>query len=96
MTCRESLKLKMSNTTLKSRDERIDAVKYWLLVLVVAGHILKRDEFLRLPECEIVMKWIYYFHMPLFIFLSGYFSRKKDREVFPASIWRIIESTQKE
>ena len=29
--------------------------------------------------------------MPLFIFLSGYFSRKKDSKDFPASIWKLLE-----
>lgn len=91
MTCRKSLKLRISNTTLKARDERIDAVKYWLIVIVVAGHILKRDEFLEIHECDILSRWIYFFHMPLFIFLSGFFSRKKDRKDFPASIWKLLE-----
>lgn len=29
--------------------------------------------------------------MPLFIFLSGYFSRKKDSKSFPSSIWKLLE-----
>ena len=31
------------------------------------------------------------FHMPLFIFISGYFSRKKDNKHFITSCWKLIE-----
>lgn len=30
---------------MKVRDERIDAVKYWLVVLVITAHVLMRKEF---------------------------------------------------
>ena len=55
--------------TQKVRDEQIDSVKYWLIVLVIAGHVLEYSE---TTACVIAWKWIYIFHMPLFIFISGY------------------------
>ncbi len=73
------------------RDERIDSVKYWLIVLVIAGHVFMRNEFSELTSCVVTWKWIYIFHMPLFIFISGYFSRKKKKAELTASIWKLLE-----
>lgn len=77
--------------TQKVRDERIDSVKFWLIVLVIAGHVFVRKEFDDSTACVVLLKWIYLFHMPLFIFISGYFSRKKDKKNFWPSIWKILE-----
>ena len=77
--------------TTKVRDDRIDAVKYWLIVLVIAGHVFTREAFADSKICVILGEWIYIFHMPLFIFLSGYFSRKKDLKDFLPSLWKLIE-----
>lgn len=41
--------------------------------------------------CTIMWKWIYMFHMPLFVFISGRFSYKKDRKSFTKNIWRLFE-----
>lgn len=73
--------------TPKVRDERHDSVKYCLIVLVIAGHVIEYSE---TKVSVIVWNWIYIFHMPLFIFISGYFSRKKDKELWP-SIWKLLE-----
>ena len=78
-------------TTPRVRDERIDSVKYWLIVLVIAGHVFMRSEFSELTSCVVTWKWIYIFHMPLFIFISGYFSRKKKKAELTASIWKLLE-----
>lgn len=77
--------------TAKIRDERIDAVKYWLIVLVIAGHVFSRKGFIDSTACLVFEKWIYIFHMPLFIFISGYFSRKKNMKELWSSIWKILE-----
>lgn len=50
-----------------------------------------RKEFDDSTACVVLWKWIYLFHMPLFIFISGYFSRKKDKKDFWPSIWKILE-----
>jgi len=75
--------------TLKVRDERIDSVKYWLIVLVIAAHVLGGD-FSKNPECAVIRKWLCMFLMPLFIFISGYFSRKKTGNLL-TSLWKILE-----
>lgn len=75
----------------KVRDERIDAVKFWAIVLVIAVHVLNRKVFADSTACTVVWKWCLIFAMPLFIFISGYFSRKKDKESFWPSIWKILE-----
>ena len=73
------------------RDSRIDSIKYFSILLVIIGHVFSRDSFSTIPACRIIWRWIYIFHMPLFVFLSGYFSRKKDLNNYLRSIWRILE-----
>lgn len=77
--------------TTKVRDERIDSVKFWLIVLVIAVHVLMRKEFAGSAACAVLWNWICIFAMPLFVFISGYFSRKKDKKDFLPSIWRLLE-----
>jgi len=48
-----------------NRDPAFDFVKGVLIYLVVYGHVLPND---------VALNIIYSFHMPLFIFLSGYFA----------------------
>ena len=76
--------------TEKIRDERVDSVKYWLIILVIAVHVIG-GEFSKNPECAVIRRWLLMFLMPLFIFISGYFSRKKDGKDFLKSIWKILE-----
>ena len=69
------------------RDERIDSVKYYLVLLVIIGHVFTQSEFSDIESCRIIWKWIYIFHMPLFVFFSGYFSHKKDTKSFMMGCW---------
>ena len=73
------------------RDERIDAVKYWLVMLVITAHVVMRKEFADSTSCAVLWNWLCTFDIPLFIFISGYFSRKKDRKDFLPSIWKLLE-----
>lgn len=77
--------------TTKVRDERIDSVKFWLITLVIAAHFFLRKEFADSTACAVVANWIMLFAMPLFIFISGYFSRKKSKYEFWPSIWNLLE-----
>ena len=77
--------------SLKVRDDRIDSVKFWLIVLVIAAHVLMRKEFDDSRACVAVWNWINIFAMPLFIFISGYFSRRKEKKDFLPSIWKLLE-----
>lgn len=73
-----------------NRDTRIDSLKYWLIVLVIAGHVFLQCGSHRVTN-QITWHWIYLFHMPLFIFLSGYFSHKKTNQEFINSSLKILE-----
>lgn len=84
------------------RDYQIDNIKGILIILVVFGHSL---ELLRLESVitSYVYNFIYTFHMPIFIFISGYLSKNiqkgRDsafRQLFIPfllfnSIWNIIQ-----
>lgn len=78
--------------TPKVRDERIDSVKYWLIILVILGHVIEKQKFPDNDVCATtLLKWIYIFHMPLFIFISGYFTRKKNPINLISGIWKLLE-----
>lgn len=59
---------------IKKREYLFDNLKAVLIILVVFGHVIESFElqgiFLKIKGV------IYVFHMPLFIFISGYFSKK--------------------
>lgn len=54
---------------LKERDESIDIAKGIGIYLVCLGHTTPN---------EVVLKWLYSFHMPLFFFLSGIFHSQSE------------------
>ncbi|WP_017570709.1 acyltransferase family protein [Nocardiopsis halotolerans] len=58
------------------RDARLDNAKFILIALVVVGHALGslRDY----GPASTLYYWIYFFHMPAFIMISGYLSRSFD------------------
>ena len=76
---------------LKARDGRIDSVKFWLIVLVITAHVIMRKEFTGSTACFALWNWLCLFTIPLFIFISGYYSRKKDWQAFWPSIWKLSE-----
>ncbi len=53
---------------MKERDKKIDGLKFLMIYLVVLAHIHYNDYGLHLN------KIIFSFHMPVFVFLSGYFT----------------------
>ncbi len=58
----------------KVRDLRFDNIKGVLIILVVVGHYLWGYRYVSDPV-SLVVCLIYLFHMPAFIFVSGYFSK---------------------
>ena len=57
------------------RNYKIDNIKALLIFLVVIGHFV--DELVGKSDVfKCIYIFVYSFHMPLFIFLSGYLSRK--------------------
>ena len=65
------------NSEHKFRNLYLDNVKIVLLFLVVFAHILERFLDTRIYNSLYVI--IYSFHMPLFIFVSGYLSKNTDK-----------------
>lgn len=61
------------------RNYRFDNIKCILIILVVLGH------FLELPKdsatADAVYRVIYLFHMPAFIFVSGYFAKFNPKKI---------------
>ncbi|MDT2757533.1 acyltransferase family protein [Enterococcus asini] len=68
----------MSIISKQSRDLAFDNMRGLLIFLVVFGHAL---EYFRLsfPPAQFLYVFIYFFHMPVFIFISGYFSKNLQR-----------------
>lgn len=59
---------------MRKRDSFFDSLKFILICLVVFGHILEYSGIKDVLSFK-VYSFIYTFHMPLFIFISGYFSK---------------------
>lgn len=73
---------------MSQRDTYWDILKGILIILVVVGHVMQlgADH----PSMATV-NWIYSFHMPLFILVSGYFSNT-DSNSYRHGIVRLIET----
>lgn len=61
----------------KERNPLFDNIKIVLIILVVFGHAL--EEISLGNGYGIIRACIYSFHMPVFILISGYFSRGGDK-----------------
>lgn len=55
------------------RDSYFDNLKFMLILLVVIGHLL--EPFIGGRTTDTVYTFIYSFHMPLFVFVAGYFCK---------------------
>ena len=58
------------------RDLRIDSVKGILLILVILGHVIEVSD--NSSFSQKLYDFIYLFHMPLFIYISGSLTKRKD------------------
>ena len=72
------------------RDPYWDALKFILIFLVVYGHIVPFADYSRFKVAA--FNFVYLFHMPLFVFISGRFSQVHDRKRYMRSIWRFLET----
>ena len=68
----------MQGEIARKRDPYFDNLKGVLIVLVVAGHMMNlyRDSNV---YCNYIFHLIYAFHMPLFFYISGYFSKNVEK-----------------
>jgi len=65
--------LPVSTTSPQERVAYLDNARYWVMLLVVIGHTL--TQFVVMDSARAVYVWIYAFHMPFFILISGYTAR---------------------
>ncbi len=68
------------------RDYYFDNIKFVLIMLVVIGHIIGPVNPI-VPAYKAIYVFIYLFHMPLFAFISGYFTSKK---IKPLRILKLL------
>ncbi|GAA0383490.1 acyltransferase family protein [Microbispora corallina] len=59
--------------TAAARDPLLDNAKYLAILLVVSGHLI--EDLRDVPAAHALYFFVYLFHMPLFIVISGYLSR---------------------
>lgn len=78
-------------TAIKDRDYFFDNARAILIFLVVLGHLLQpytsEDKFL-----QALYLLIYSFHMPTFLFISGYFAKNLDKPNYLEKIAKITSS----
>ncbi|MEJ7634508.1 acyltransferase family protein [Aeromicrobium sp.] len=72
----------------KERVAYLDNARYWVMLLVVIGHSL--TSFTDMDSARGVYVWIYSFHMPFFILISGYTARHYMGE--PRQVRRIVST----
>lgn len=58
------------------RNTSVDSLKFFLIFIVLIGHCL--DANLGLHPNYVLFRFIYSFHMPTFVILSGMMFREKD------------------
>lgn len=66
--------LPVTTAPTKERVAYLDNARYWVMLLVVIGHSL--TQFTDMDSARGVYVWIYSFHMPFFILISGYTARR--------------------
>lgn len=72
----------------KTRDPFLDNARGILIALVVVGHTLECFDALSEPFGETIRIWIYSFHMPAFVAISGFLSRSYRNE--PRQVRRLL------
>src|SRR5699024_7820058 len=70
-----------------SRDPAIDNARALLITLVVVGHLLNM---ISSTSGEVLYLWIYSFHMPAFVAVSGYLSRSFANK--PRQLGRLLSA----
>ena len=63
------------------RNEYLDIVKYFTIFCVIWGHVVQQTCMLDNPNYDYVYRFIYAFHMPLFMGICGYFFAKSVNKI---------------
>lgn len=72
------------NVDVKQRYTYFDSLKFVLIVCVVLGHFLGIDK--NNAVNVVIYNFLYSFHMPLFVFISGFFSK----ESYKSKSWKDV------
>lgn len=76
---------------LKARDYWFDNAKALLILSVVVGHFATSSQINRQEWVNDIAKFIYFFHMPVFMIISGRFSRGRvDRKETEKAICQLL------
>ena len=76
---------------MKQRLFIFDSIKFLLIFLVVFGHMMESNRAISFNSQ--LYGWIYLFHMPLFTFISGFFSKQyDDKSIFWKGEIRLLET----
>ncbi|MFD1956951.1 acyltransferase family protein [Paenibacillus thailandensis] len=73
------------------RDHYFDNVKFVLIALVVIGHALE-PLYSTSESAKALYNFIYFFHIPLFVFITGYFSKKSGKLAPYLVLYVVFES----
>lgn len=88
----------MNNNTgikdiISKRDPYWDSLKYLLVSLVIIGHVFEIGiRYNSDPFVRTTYHFIYSFHMPLFIYVSGLFSQIKEKKRYIKGLLKICET----
>ncbi len=69
------------------RDSRIDNIRFVLILLVVLGHFFEPTSSTTLAY---ISEFIYSFHMPVFIFISGYLAKFNTQRIVRTYLYSYI------
>ena len=88
----------MKSKLTEKRDYLFDNLKALMLFLVVIGHIL--DPYIERQDSlyRYLMQYIYLFHMPMFAFITGYFTKNTEKArnsavrnvLVPYIFWQLL------
>ncbi len=70
--------MKDGSSAVKERFLFIDMARFYAMVLVFYGHFIEEIMLLKNPTAAVQYKFIYSFHMILFIVLAGYVAKEED------------------
>ena len=74
-----------------TRDEALDGLKFILIAFVIIGHAIEPSRYIN-NVSGIIYSVIYSFHMPLFVMLSGYFSKSLNLQKINSQTWLLLET----
>ena len=63
------------------REAYFDNAKLLLIFLVVFGHIIQHLKS-SIPLADVLYQWVYLFHMPAFVFVSGFFAKGSGKKSY--------------